>query len=34
MKFSPPKDVYTNQFIRNTPFKVPPALAAELKKLR
>jgi NitT/TauT family transport system substrate-binding protein len=33
MKFSAPKDVYTNQFIRNTPFKVPPALAAELKKL-
>jgi NitT/TauT family transport system substrate-binding protein len=33
MKFSPPKDVYTNQFIRSTPFTVPPALAAELKKL-
>jgi NitT/TauT family transport system substrate-binding protein len=34
MKFSPPKDVYTNQFIRNTPFTVPSALAAELKKLQ
>jgi hypothetical protein len=33
MKFNPPKDVYTNQFIQNKPFTVPPALAAELTKL-
>ena len=33
MKFSPPKDVYTNQFIQRKPLTVPPALAAELTKL-
>ena len=33
MKFSPPKDAYTNRFIRNKSFTVPPALAAELSKL-
>jgi hypothetical protein len=33
MKFSPPKDVYTNQFIQKKPVTVPPALAAELSKL-
>jgi NitT/TauT family transport system substrate-binding protein len=33
MKFSPPKDVYTNQFIQKKTFTVPPALAAELNKL-
>jgi NitT/TauT family transport system substrate-binding protein len=33
MKFSPPKDVYTNQFIQKKPLTVPPALAAELTKL-
>jgi len=33
MKFPPPKDTYTNQFIHRKPFTVPPALAAELTKL-
>ncbi|HEX2229968.1 MAG TPA: ABC transporter substrate-binding protein [Candidatus Binatia bacterium] len=33
MKFSQPKDVYTNQFIQKKPVAVPPALAAELSKL-
>jgi hypothetical protein len=33
MKFPPPKDTYTNQFINRKPFTVPPALAAELTKL-
>jgi hypothetical protein len=33
MKFSPPKDAYTNQFIHSKPVTVPPALAAELSKL-
>lgn len=33
MKFSPPKEAYTNQFIHAKPFKVPSALAAELSKL-
>jgi NitT/TauT family transport system substrate-binding protein len=33
MKFSPPKDVYTNEFVHNKPFTVPPALAAELTQL-
>ena len=33
MKFSPPRDVYTNQFIQKKPFTVPHALAAELTKL-
>lgn len=33
MKFSPPKDVYTNRFIQKKPFTVPPALAAELTQL-
>jgi hypothetical protein len=33
MKFSQPKDVYTNQFIDKKPVTVPPALAAELSKL-
>lgn len=33
MKFRPPKDVYTNQFIHKKSLTVPPALAAELAKL-
>ena len=33
MKFPPPKDMYTKQFIDRKPFTVPPALAAELTKL-
>jgi NitT/TauT family transport system substrate-binding protein len=33
MKFSAPKDSYTNQFIHSKPVTVPPALAAELAKL-
>jgi NitT/TauT family transport system substrate-binding protein len=33
MKFRPPQDAYTNQFIQKNPFAVPPALAAELTKL-
>jgi NitT/TauT family transport system substrate-binding protein len=33
MKFRPPKDLYTNQFIQKKPLTVPPALAAELAKL-
>src|SRR5829696_3403508 len=33
MKFSPPKDVYTNQFIQKKPLTMPPALTAELTKL-
>jgi hypothetical protein len=33
MKFDPPKDAYTNQFIHKKPLTVPPALAAELTKL-
>ena len=33
MKFTLPKDVYTNQFIQKKSVTVPPALAAELKKL-
>jgi NitT/TauT family transport system substrate-binding protein len=33
MKFRPPQDAYTNQFIQKKPFAVPPALAAELTKL-
>ena len=33
MKISPPKDVYTNQFIQKKSVTVPPALAAELSKL-
>jgi NitT/TauT family transport system substrate-binding protein len=33
MKFTPPKDTYTNQFVQKKPFTVPPALAAELSKL-
>jgi NitT/TauT family transport system substrate-binding protein len=33
MKFRPPKDSYTNQFIQKKAFTVPPALAAELTKL-
>jgi NitT/TauT family transport system substrate-binding protein len=34
MKISPPKDVYTNQFIDKKSVTVPPALAAELSKLQ
>jgi hypothetical protein len=33
MKFSQPKDVYTNQFIQKKSLTVPRALAAELNKL-
>ncbi len=33
MKFPPPKDMYTNRFIKKKPFTVPPRLAAELAKL-
>ena len=33
MKFNPPKNIYTNQFIQKKPLTVPPALAAELGKL-
>jgi NitT/TauT family transport system substrate-binding protein len=33
MKFNPPKNTYTNQFIQKKPLTVPPALAAELGKL-
>ena len=33
MKFPPPKDMYTNQFIKKKPFMVPPRLGAELSKL-
>jgi hypothetical protein len=33
MKFTLPKDVYTNQFIQKKSVTVPPALAAELKNL-
>jgi len=33
MKFPPPKDTYTNQFIQKKPFTAPPALVAELSKL-
>ncbi|HYQ98090.1 MAG TPA: ABC transporter substrate-binding protein [Candidatus Nitrosocosmicus sp.] len=33
MKFTLPKDVYTNQFIQKKSVTVPTALAAELKKL-
>ena len=34
MKISPPKDVYTNQFINKKSVTVPSALAAELSKLQ
>ena len=34
MKNSPPKDVYTNQFINKKSVTVPSALAAELSKLQ
>ena len=32
MKISPPRDVYTNQFINKKSVTAPPALAAELSK--
>jgi hypothetical protein len=33
MKFSPPKEAYTNRFIHSKSVNVPAALAAELSKL-
>ncbi len=33
LKFTPPKDIYTNRFIQKKPFTVSPTLKEEWAKL-